>query len=190
MDAADLARAIVVRHKEAGHLRFELPARLFDPAARVHLDTGLRQCAGVYRIVFEADGNRLSIHFDPDQCGLAAVARCLRALLDDLPPESAPEELAAAPSQPEASLFRQAQTWAERFLGGTIKSRLEPVLNGALTEKATINFLNDVLMFYLVKVHWELITKRWMKEPIKHADAWATTFYLIFLLMRYRKSRK
>jgi hypothetical protein len=62
-------------------------------------------------------------------------------------------------------------------------------MKGALTEKATLNFLNDVLMFYLIKVHWELITKRWMKDPVKHADAWLTTFYLIFLLIRFRKGK-
>ena len=58
----------------------------------------------------------------------------------------------------------------------------------ALTEKAVINFLNDLVAFYLVKVHWELISQRWLKDPVKHANAWLTVFYLMFLLVRYRKS--
>jgi hypothetical protein len=37
-------------------------------------------------------------------------------------------------------------------------------------------------------VHWELISQRWLKNPVKHADAWLTVFYLMFLLVRYRKS--
>ncbi len=191
MDAASLSRAIAVRHKEPGHLRLELPLRLFDPAARAHLDVGLRERIGVYRVTFEPKDRRLSIRYEPQQCSQQDVARQLRGLLDTLPPESpafaVPAETAPLPG---AKLIGDAGKWADRFLGGTIKSRLDPVMKGALTEKASINFLNDVLMFYLIKIHWDLITKRWMKEPLKHADAWLTTFYLIFLLIRYRKSAK
>ena len=191
MDAAALARAIIVRHKEPGHLRLELPVRLFDPAARAHLEAGLHKRIGVYRVSFEPDGRRLSIRYESLQCSQPDVARQLRGLLDTLPPESEPAAAPAATAPlPGAELFSAAGKWAERFLGGSIKSRLDPVMKGALTEKASINFLNDVLMFYLVKVHWDLITKRWMKEPLKHADAWLTTFYLIFLLIRYRKSNQ
>jgi copper chaperone CopZ len=126
----------------------------------------------------------MSIRYEPQQCSQQDVARQLRGLLDTLPPESAPSSAPAAAPLPGAKLIGDAGKWADRFLGGTIKSRLDPVMKGALTEKASINFLNDVLMFYLIKIHWDLITKRWMKEPLKHADAWLTTLYLIFLLIR------
>jgi hypothetical protein len=191
MDAAALSRAIVVRHKEAGHLRLELPPRLLDAAARAHLDTGLRERLGVYRVSFEAGERRMSIRYEPQQCSQQDVARQLRGLLDTLPPQSpAAATPAATAPLPGAKLIGDAGKWADRFLGGTIKSRIDPLMKGALTEKASINFINDVLMFYLIKIHWDLITKRWMKEPVKHADAWLTTFYLIFLLIRYRKSAK
>lgn len=65
--------------------------------------------------------------------------------------------------------------------------RLQGLVQGALTERAAINFLNDILAFYLIKVHWDLITRRWLKEPLKFANAWLTVFYLVFLLVRYRK---
>ena len=210
MDAARLSRLVTVRHKEPGHLRLELPPELGGPAARAHLETGLRAQAGVYRIEFEP-ASRLSIRFDAHLCGLQDVARCLRGLLDGLPAEA--ETTATDATEPAAvadplasarqAVERGARRVNERIHGlldklrepggapaGTLQARLQPVLTGALTEKAAVNFLNDVLMFYLIRVHWDLITKQWMKNPVRHADAWLTTFYLVFLLVRYRKSLK
>jgi hypothetical protein len=71
---------------------------------------------------------------------------------------------------------------------GSLQAKLQPMLANALSEKAIINFLNDLVAFYLVKVHWELISQRWLKDPVKHANAWLTVFYLMFLLVRYRKA--
>jgi hypothetical protein len=62
------------------------------------------------------------------------------------------------------------------------------MLESALTEQAIINFLNDLLAFYLIRVHWDLITQRWLREPLKFRYAWLTIFYLVFLLVRYRKT--
>ncbi|MGB5206723.1 MAG: hypothetical protein WBN76_03320, partial [Azonexus sp.] len=55
-------------------------------------------------------------------------------------------------------------------------------------EKAVINFANDIVAFYLIRVHWNLITQHWIKAPLQHGNAWLTVFYLTFLLVRYRKS--
>lgn len=203
MDAATLARRIVVRHKEDGHLRLELPPELTGPAARAHLEAGLRRRPGVWRVGFEPQ-RRLSIRFEPLQCSLADVARDLRSLLADLPAESATPAHSATPAVDPLAQFRQRfestarqiRTRIDRVLEqlrgpgipGSLQSRLQPALQNALTEQAAINFLNDVLVFYLIKVHWDLITKRWMKDPLAHADAWLATFYLVFLLVRYRKS--
>jgi hypothetical protein len=205
MDAASLSRLIAVRHKEPGHLRLELPPALGGPAALAHLEAGLRQRIGVYRVAFEPAGRRLSIRFEPQQCSLHDVARQLRGLLDGLP-EEAVAESAAPPPDPLSTVRKAVERGTHELSArvhrlieklrqpgapeGSLQARLQPILKGALTEKATINFLNDVLMFYLIKVHWDLITKRWMKDPVRHADAWLTTFYLVFLLVRHRKSAK
>lgn len=214
MDAGTLARMIVVRHKEDGHLRLDLPPQITGPAARTHIEAGLRRRAGVYRVSFEPQ-HRLSIRFEPLQCRLHDVARDLRDLLKDLPPEAAAPQAAAATASagvaaPAGDPFadirqafergaRQISARINRVLDqlrkpgappGSLQARLQPALQNALTEQATINFLNDVLVFYLIKVHWDLITKRWMKDPVGHADAWLATFYLVFLLVRYRKSLK
>lgn len=65
-----------------------------------------------------------------------------------------------------------------------LRRALDPAL---LNEKAVINFANDIVAFYLIRIHWNLITQQWIKSPLRHADAWLTVFYFTFLLVRYRK---
>jgi hypothetical protein len=118
--------------------------------------------------------------------------------------DATPRVPAAAPTAAAQLALREAVAQARQMLRqvrgrvealrrptapvGSLQARLQPMLANALTEKAAINFLNDLVAFYLVKVHWELISQRWLKNPVKHADAWLTVFYLMFLLVRYRKS--
>lgn len=212
MNADDLARRIVVRHREAGYLRLELPGAICHPAAAVAIDAALRQVAGVYRVTLYAAQRRLVVRFDAHVCTAACVARALKASLRELPKASpvaapprapmphAPTGLAARVSPALHDAARQARRAFRRLrarveslrhpkaASGSLQAKLQPMLANALTEKAMINFLNDLVAFYLVKVHWELISQRWLKQPVKHVDAWLAVFYLMFLLVRYRKS--
>jgi len=230
IDADSLARRMVVRHKEAGHLRLEFPAELCGPLRAAAIEDALRRLEGVYRVILERYNHKLSVRYDPLQCSQGQVARALRLALDSLPDEavvvgSASETVPAAapanvdPAQALIALGRTVQDGVRRLVGqvsqsfagnasapmseapavdsadqpalaapaGSLQSRLQPLVAGALTEKAAINFLNDLVAFYLIKTHWDLITKRWIKLPLAHADAWGAAFYLVFLMVRFRK---
>ena len=208
MNTDDLARRIVVRHREAGYLRLELPTEICHAAAEVAIDAALRQVAGVYRVTLHAAQRRLVVSFDVHACTAADVARSLKACLNAMPEEA----ITTAPAHDTMTTLagklnpglhdaaRQARRAFANLRGrierlrhpkaapGSLQAKLQPMLANALTEKAIINFLNDLVAFYLVKVHWELISQRWLKDPVKHANAWLTVFYLMFLLVRYRKS--
>jgi len=203
MNADDLSRRIVVRHREAGYLRLELPAEICHEAAAAAIEQGLRAVTGVYRVNAYPTERRLAIRYDAHVCGAAEVARGLKALLGDLPAGAAQAPSPAPASRPMPALrelrvqarhvFADLRARLERLRqpgaqAGTLQARLQPMLANALTEKAIINFLNDIVAFYLIKVHWELISQRWLKDPVKYGNAWLTTFYLVFLLVRYRKS--
>lgn len=208
IDVDALARRIVVRHREAGYLRLELPAEICHAAAIAAIEQGLRQVTGVYRVTAYPADSRLSIRYDAHVCGVADVARGLRALLGQLPvPEATASTAPPALVPPGLSpLLRDVGARVRGVLGGlraqvehmrnpaatgsagSLQSKLQPIVANALTEKAVINFLNDLVAFYLIKTHWELISQRWLKDPVKYANAWLTVFYLVFLLVRYRKS--
>lgn len=202
------ARQIAVRHRERGHLRFQLPAELCEGPRADALESSLVGTAGIYRATLYRGARKLSLRYDPHQATEREVAKALRDRLDDLP------GALVQTLQPAAKLLGQSmhaakeklETGTRRKLAqfrlaltklrqtqpkeGSLAARLQPVIANALTEKAVINFLNDLLAFYLIKVHWELITKRWMRNPVAHADAWLAIFYLMYLLVRYRKTNK
>ena len=208
MNADDLARRIVVRHREAGYLRLELPAEICSAAAIGVIDAALRRVVGVYRVTLYAAQRRLVVSFDAHVCTAADVARGLKVCLHALPDEAiaaapAPDTMTALAGKLNPALHdaaRQARRAFANLRGqierlrhpraapGSLQAKLQPMLANALSEKAIINFLNDLVAFYLVKVHWELISQRWLKDPVRHANAWLTVFYLMFLLVRYRKS--
>lgn len=217
MTADDLAGRIVVRHRESGHVRFELPVQVCHAEAAVAVEGGLRELAGVYRVTFDTASRRLSIRFEPRECSLGDVARRLKSLLGDLPAASSTP--APSPAPADAAIHSDgealAQRWSLHDIGarargladqaatrlrgavtalrepaateGSLTAKLQPLVASALSEKAIINFLNDLVAFYLIKAHWDLISRHWLKDPLKFRNAWLTTFYLVFLLVRYRK---
>ncbi|MDK9723592.1 MAG: hypothetical protein OEL88_01795 [Sterolibacteriaceae bacterium MAG5] len=214
MNAEELAGRVAVRHREAGHLRLELPPELCHAQTAGLVDASLREVEGVYRVDFDLASRRLSIRFDAHVCSVGQVARQLKELIaavaPHLPavqaaaPDAAAEGEATAGTQPQDVGLRVRE--AVRALAvrvnaaldvlrnpgvtppeGSLQAKLQPVIASALTEKAIINFLNDLVAFYLIKAHWELISQRWLKDPLKYRNAWLTVFYLVFLLVRYRK---
>ena len=195
---AELARQILVRHRAPGFLRLEVPAALCAPAAVARIESGLRAVAGVQSAAVDVAWRRISVRFDEAQVAAPQVARSLFGLLDGLPlaPPPAPEPVAVVePAAPAAGLLAGVVGPLREALAKALPSdgpagKLQPVLTSALSEKAITNFLNDLTAFYLVKVHWDLITKRWLKTPLAYSNAWMTTFYLVFLLIRYRKTAK
>lgn len=197
--AAQLAQRIVVQHREPGFLRLELPDALCVPALSAALEQGLTATAGIASATVDAGWKRISIRYDAQVLRTAEVARVLFGLLADLPCAAAPAVAETAlPAGPGFSLEQGFQPWldklkamilpAEPAPAGSLQARFQPIVESALTEKAITNFFNDIVAFYLIKAHWELITKRWLQQPLANSNAWLTTFYLVFLLVRYRKT--
>ena len=193
----ELARRIVVLHRGAGFLRLELPDELCRPEVAQAITRGLPATPGVAAATVDPDGRRVSIRFEASIVSAGQVARALFALLAGLPAagESPDESPALSPAsfanglQPLLDRVKALLTPATPPAEGSLQARFQPLVESALTEKAIVNFFNDIVAFYLIKTHWDLITKRWLQNPIAYSNAWLTVFYLVFLLVRYRKSQ-
>lgn len=192
MNAAQLAQAITVAHREPGYLRLNLPSELATEAVGSLLAQGLSGSPGIESARLDAQAGQLAIRHTPALCSAGAAAQRLFALLEQLPLEPAMPANEPEPSRSIQGLLDKLRALLLPPAPETahpLQSKLEPVVASAFTEKAVYNFLNDLTAFYLIKVHWDLITKRWLQTPLAHSNAWLTTFYLMFLLVRYRKSR-
>ena len=191
------ARQVIVRHRGAGHVRFAIPEALCEESFATAIEESLRNYPGVYRVTLYRRQGKLSVFYDAHACGLHDVARCLHGALTNPAARKQREHAVAALAQrlhvaqplqwlkgKAAGLKMKAQLLS-RFAAVQIKGK--PALRGIFSEKAVINFFNDVVVFYLIKVHWEMITQKWLKQPLKYRNAWLSTFYLVFLLVRNRK---
>jgi len=154
----------------------------------------------------------MGVHYDPIACSLRQLALVLKGCLDTATAAAKPAASGApSPSglgeigRQLARGVKQAESLARHFVQ-RVEAQLVPRQPAAasetpgkltplrrafnpslLNEKAVINFANDIVAVYLIRVHWNLITQHWIKSPLRHADAWLTVFYLTFLLVRYRK---
>ena len=199
-NAAQLADRIVVIHREPGYLRLELPGELCSLDLAADIEAGLKTLAGIGTAAVDTGWKRISIRYDATSLTTAQVARQLFDVIDALPEGDAATQEAPADTtanggfldqgiQPVLDKIKSAIIPPGEPPADSMRARFQPMVESALTEKAITNFFNDIVAFYLIKVHWDLITKRWLQNPLAHSNAWLTTFYLIFLLIRYRKSQ-
>lgn len=183
--------SIEVLHRDSGYLRLRLPAPFRTVAAGATLEAGLKSLSGVQRVTWLTAGGKLAVRFDPHTCSHADVARRVKAQLAGLPRPEIAESAALPQPLPETpapqSLASRIDDLRERLVA-VAPERFRPMVESATTEKAITNFFNDIVAFYLIRVHWDLIVNRWIKDPAKYGNAWMTVFYLVFLLVRYRKS--
>ena len=199
LQAAQLAERIIVCHREPGYLRLQLPAELCTTDLAADLEAGMKTLAGIGSAALDIGWQRISIRYDATALTTAQVARQLFDVLDALPSEPVTAKAGAAATasgwelsdgiQPLLDKIKTLIIPAAPAPEGSLQARFQPMVESALTEKAITNFFNDIVAFYLIKVHWELITKRWLQNPVANSNAWLTTFYLVFLLVRYRKTK-
>ncbi len=197
--AQRLMAAVVLRYAAPGHLRFDLPAEL--DAAGAALRERLMRVEGVYRVTVFRRPRKLSVRFDEAVCDRRAVALALGRIVSHL--AAHPAEMAGEPEP--RTLTERVKQWGpirrvrdkvdELKQKGTIAAQVIGAKVGVKTlpfdpKEWGFAFVNDLVAFYLIKLHWERITKQWLPDPIRYRYQWLTVIYLVFLLVRSRKAAK
>jgi hypothetical protein len=198
-----LSKEILLRHRSTGHVRFQLPVRLCAAAAAERLTQMLLQLDGVYRVHLYRRQGKLSIRYSEEICPFTTLAKHFAAAALDAEKYLAAQSAAASKTsrfkeklggstvgQWAKNKYREGKETVQALetLGKLGLKKKTAILNDP--EKAAIDFFNDVLVLYLIKTHWPLITQQWLPKPFKHRYDWLSVFYLMYLLMRSRMPKK
>lgn len=204
-----IQKQCVLRHRAEGHVRFQLPAALCHRDISENVATKIKLIDGVYRVNFYARQGKVSIRFQETVCDFTQLVKQLFELFGEL--ETSGELIVQTEKKPSlvSKLSAKVSEKADKFAATrwlktkTIEAKetlhaAKIVTNLALKkpngllkdpEKAVIDFLNDILVLFLIRLHWDHITKLWLISPFKYRYEWLATFYMFFLLIRSRKSK-
>lgn len=197
-----LQQQIVIRYRDDEHVRFELPASLFETAALDQLTEALRRIEGVYRVDAYPNQRKLSVRFMRMVVDFRNLARHLSAILDRLALAPKPCPACHPLERVETGLQSQQGNRLVRWLKEKYQEAKETVTAAGIlvragrrgegragffpSSKAVNDFFTDILVLFLIKLHWHHILHVWLRQPWVYKYEWMATFYLIFLLMRSR----
>ncbi|WP_428355284.1 hypothetical protein [Methyloprofundus sp.] len=200
-----IQQEIILRYKSSGHVRFQIPERLCSDEVASFVADAINDFDGVYRVNLFRNKRKLAIRYTEEILSLQELDQQLFKLLTDLEKKGF---FKAKPDTGNSSKFTEnfklpnwkSTRWAKEKYTETketaqaisilaklgLKKKPEILAN---PEKTLITFFNDVLVLFLIKTHWKLITKKWILAPMKYRYQWLTIFYLMFLFIRSKTSK-
>lgn len=203
-----IQKKITVRYRDEGHVRFEIPDELCDAIFSERLTANLLELEGVYRVKIFRRQNKLSIRYHDVVCDFKQLARQLFLLISELDKQDLSESNYTSEEESETSwgISPQIKKWkvsrwaTEKYndakeTAQAVKIMAKVGLKGPKSlikdpEKALIDFFNDILVLYLIKLHWTRITQEWILKPWVFKYQWTAVFYLFYLLVRSRRPKK
>ena len=201
-----IQKEFVLRYREDGHVRFQIPAQICNVDAAKAVTDGISDIDGVYRVNLYRNQQKLAIRFQESVCDFKSLAKQLFDLLADLEARGAlkPKPVSKSALWKEKAKSKlddfKATRWVKEKFGDAketvqaakIITRLgmkKPKAFMKDPEKAVIDFFNDILVLFLIRLHWNDITQHWLLKPLKHRYEWMALFYMFYLLVRSRKQK-
>jgi hypothetical protein len=202
-----IQKEFVVRYRAEGHVRFQIPQRAVQEQVAKLISDKVAAIDGVGRVSLFRRSRKLTIHYDESVCDFISLAKQLHAELAVLEQQGwfAPQAVVGVSKNSMRNLgdkFKASRLnrWfqgkvtavketaqAAKIIGKVSTKGPRAVFNNP--EKAIIDFCNDILVLYLIKLHWTRITQQWLVKPFVHRYEWLATFYLFFLLVRSRRPK-
>ncbi len=200
-----ITKQIILRYRAPGHVRFQLPAVVCQMGAGERLVGVLNKIDGVYRVDLYRRRCKLSIRYHEAFCRFEQIARVLHQTISELERAGKLKPVAVASTSRAMPLMQIRQSTPVQWAREKVRDIKETVaalgilLRQGLKrgpklfqdpKKLAFEFANDVLVLYLIKVHWHRIVNHWIVHPIKYRYEWAAIFYLTYLLIRSRLPKK
>ena len=200
-----ISSQIVLRYSGEGHLRFDLPPGLREPDLASVLVEKLGAMEGIYRVDLAVKRGKLSIRYLAHVCGFADVVRRLHQTISSLSARMTPVKQRKVMTRRESQALVPVQTGTASGLGPWLRAKILEIRETAqamsIVMKRSLNaavvaanqrprwikeFMNDLLMLYLIKLHWHHIMTEWLPRPWTYRYEWLATIYLIYLSVQAR----
>ncbi|MCK5354440.1 MAG: hypothetical protein KAJ63_04930 [Methyloprofundus sp.] len=200
-----IQQEIILRYQSSGHVRFQIPECLCRSDVAPTLSNAIADIDGVYRVNLFRNKKKLSIRFVEESLSFTELAQQLMTLLSELENKGFfKAKVSPITARDIKSSIMQSDwkgiSWAKGKYTETketaqaigiltrfgLKKKPEILAN---PEKTLITFFNDVLVLFLIKTHWKLITKKWLLSPMKYRYQWVTIFYLMYLFIRSKTTK-
>lgn len=200
-----LGRKILLRYRNDGHVRFDVPGELCEAGVSDRFTDAIRSLEGVYRVDLATTHGKLSIRYLSSVCAFDDLVRHLAAIIRRL--SLKPTLQAAGPG----SLMETQRTGVgsalaankarPHFIRFWLETKLQEIRESWLAIRILAKqwapslserprwikeFMNDLLMLYLIKLHWHHILTEWLPRPWTHRYEWAATIYMIYLSVQSR----
>ncbi|QSA97646.1 cation transporter [Methylococcus sp. EFPC2] len=187
-----IRQQIVLRYRDRGHLRFSIPPALCSASVLERLREELARVDGVYRVDVYARQGKLAVRYIDGVGEFQELVSTLETLADEAESAATGDDgtaLIVPPKPPAANGWLQARYQEAKETGkaaGIVARRIVPPGGG---EKFALEFFTDILVLYLIKVHWHMLTQHWLRRPWQYRYEWLATWYLIFLLVRSKRPK-
>ena len=198
-----IQKQFFLRYHNTGHVRFQIPDLVCQEVIAEKLSQHLLNIHGVYSARIFRKEHKLAIHYHERDVSFNALASQLFHLLDEF------EALGffdtkTLPAIAQPLLVKVKQNRVSRWFGEKYQAAKETAQAAKLLfkistqgpkalikdpEKAITDFLTDVLVLYLIKIHWTRITQQWLRNPLIYRYEWMAVFYLFYLLVRSRRKK-
>lgn len=196
-----IQQQVILRFRGPGHVRFALPAALCRPGAAERLVEGLRSTQGIYRVDLYRRQRKLAVRYEEETIGFRRLAATFAAVIAEIGSSPGPAGtgtgLAAASGAPAV---HRCRAWAAQkaeearetlvALRIVMREKLSRGLQASPERRQFFGeFLTDILVLYLIKTHWHLITQHWLKRPWQYRYEWMAALYMIYLLVSSKKPK-
>ena len=201
-----IQKEFTIRYKAEGHVRFEIPESICDKDVAKRVTAKVLEIEGVYKVDLFRKQKKLSIRYHEVVCDFKQLANQLNKLLSEMDEDGS--LLAPVVNEVSSAVLNlksrfkswKASRWAsEKYTDAKDTVHAAKVITKLGLkkpkslfndpEKAIIDFCNDILILYLIKLHWTRITKEWIPRPWAFRYQWTAVFYLFYLLMRSRRPK-
>jgi len=185
-------------------VRFEIPSAFCNEQIAEALTGRLLAADGVYRVQVYRSQKKLAIRYQETVHDFKSLCKLLFQIVSEL------EKQALAEAKPKTALLAKQRVknrfknlkvsrWFSRKYDDAKETlQAAKIVGKGLAkpgkffndpEKMAIDFLNDILVLFLIRLHWDHITKEWIPRPFKYRYEWLAVSYMIYLLMRSRRPK-